>query len=203
MKAGQIFRRTMCFAWMKLGVGAITVLLSGIALGACVALGDLIGRNTSLGEEGGVGVAIVVGLIAVLCIYRLIYHYIGYIIKAGHVAVIGMAVTEGKVPEHPYQAGKDMVKSRFVETNVFFVIDRLVSGAVSQIQAAVGRIGDFAGDNTAVSAVVGIIQIFIGIVLKYVDECCLGYVFYKKDENAFKSASDCVSCLMHWGLRYG
>ena len=35
-------------------------------------------------------------------------------------------------------------------------------------------------------------QTFIGIALGYVDECCLGYCFLKKDEGAFKASCDGV-----------
>jgi hypothetical protein len=40
--------------------------------------------------------------------------------------------------------------------------------------------------------VVKIGKMFIGIALGYIDECCLGYTFLKKDQGAFKSATDGV-----------
>lgn len=192
MKTGQIYRKTMCFAWMKLGLGTITVVLSAIVLGICIAAGEYIGTNTSLGDIAGIIIAIGTGMVGIIVIYKAIYHYIGYLVKAGHVAVIAMALTEGKIPEHPYQTGKEIVKSRFLETNVFFVIDRLISGAVSQIQNVLSRLNNLTGNNTIVNAIVAVVQIFISIVLEYVDECCLAYIFYKKDENPFKCAADGV-----------
>jgi len=41
-------------------------------------------------------------------------------------------------------------------------------------------------------AVANIGKLFISIALGYIDECCLGYTFYKKDQGAFKSATDGV-----------
>jgi hypothetical protein len=41
-------------------------------------------------------------------------------------------------------------------------------------------------------AVVGLAKFFIDISLGYIDECCLGYTFYKKEQGAFKSAADGV-----------
>lgn len=43
-----------------------------------------------------------------------------------------------------------------------------------------------------VSAIVDFIQIFIGIALGYIDECCLGYTFIKKEDSALKAGCDGV-----------
>ncbi len=42
------------------------------------------------------------------------------------------------------------------------------------------------------NAIVSIGKMFIGIALGYIDECCLGYTFLKKEQGAFKSAADGV-----------
>jgi len=41
-------------------------------------------------------------------------------------------------------------------------------------------------------AATGAAQFFVSIALGYVDECCLGWTFYKKEQGAFKSAADGV-----------
>nr|MDE7445113.1 hypothetical protein [Lachnospiraceae bacterium] len=48
------------------------------------------------------------------------------------------------------------------------------------------------GGISGVSSIVNFVQIFIGIALGYVDEYCLGYTFYKKEEGAFKCGCDGV-----------
>ena len=65
-------------------------------------------------------------------------HYMGYLIKAAHIAVVAEAVTTGVIPENMVQVGKDMVKSRFATSNVYIVLDKLVGGAVKQLQKTVG-----------------------------------------------------------------
>jgi len=40
--------------------------------------------------------------------------------------------------------------------------------------------------------VAGLAQFFVELSLGYVDECCLGYTFYQKEQGAFKSAADGV-----------
>lgn len=119
-------------------------------------------------------------------------HYMGYLIKAAHIAVVSEAVTTGVIPENMVQVGKDMVKSRFATSNVYIVLDKLVGGAVKQLQKAVGSVGSLLGDIPGIGAIVNILQMFIGIALGYIDECCLGYTFYKKDEKAFKAGCDGV-----------
>lgn len=42
------------------------------------------------------------------------------------------------------------------------------------------------------SIITNIAQLFIGIALGYVDECCLGYTFVNKEQSAVKSACDGV-----------
>ncbi len=76
--------------------------------------------------------------------------------------------------------------------NVYFAVDRLVSGAVSQLQKGLQKIDDLLGKIPGVSFLVSFAQVFVHIALNYVDECCLGYTFLHKDQSAFKSAADGV-----------
>ena len=186
MKAGQIYAKTMKFVWLKLGIGA---LIAGISL---VLLAIVVGISL-LANSGEL--LLVLGLIWYILtygIFRAVMHYMGYLIKAAHIAVVAEAVTTGVIPENMVQVGKDMVKSRFATSNVYIVLDKLVGGAVKQLQKAVGSVGSLLGDIPGIGAIVNILQMFIGIALGYIDECCLGYTFYKKDEKAFKAGCDGV-----------
>lgn len=186
MKAGQIYAKTMKFVWLKLGIGA---LIAGISL---VLLAIVVGISL-LANSGEL--LLVLGLIWYILtygIFRAVMHYMGYLIKAAHIAVVSEAVTTGVIPENMVQVGKDMVKSRFATSNVYIVLDKLVGGAVKQLQKAVGSVGSLLGDIPGIGSIVNILQMFIGIALGYIDECCLGYTFYKKDEKAFKAGCDGV-----------
>jgi len=122
-------------------------------------------------------------------VYKFAMHYVGYMVKAAHVAVISEAVSTGHIPDNMVETGKNMVKSRFAESNVYFVLDRLVSGAVRQLQNAVGKIDSVFGSVPGVSAIVNFVQVFIGITLGYVDECCLGYTFTKRMRGHLKQVA--------------
>ncbi|MCM1159568.1 MAG: hypothetical protein NC348_13895 [Clostridium sp.] len=62
---------------------------------------------------GGPGVMIMLIFWMMLTggIYRFAMYYAGYMLKAGHIAVIAKTVTTGEVPENQFEYGKQMVVS--------------------------------------------------------------------------------------------
>ena len=134
MKTKDIYFGTMKFVWLKLALGAGITLIAVILLALLTLFGTLFG-------DSGVAIMLCIWLGLIGGIYSLVMHYFGYMIKAGHVAVIATAVTTGQIPENQFEFGKNAVQSRFAASNVYFVVDRLVSGAVRQLQNAVGKVG--------------------------------------------------------------
>lgn len=187
MSVGQIYGKTLKFVWLKLGLGAV------ITVASVLLLALFLGISALMDNPAVMAILFFVWLGLTCGIYRLAMHYVGYLIKAAHIAVISQAVTTGTIPENMFEVGKDMVKERFGATNVYFVIDGLVSGAVKQLQNIVGKIDKIFGNIPGVSAIVSFVQLFIGIALGYIDECCLGYTFYKKEDGAFKASCDGVA----------
>lgn len=185
MKTKDLYFGTMKFVWLKLALGA------ALTLGAIIlfALFALIG---SLFGQGGAAVGFILWLVSSVALYRFAMSYVGYLIKAGHVAVIAEAISSGAIPENQFEWGKNAVKSRFAMSNVYFVIDRLVSGAVRQLQNGVENIASLFDSIPGISSVAAFVKLFIGVALGYIDECCLGYCFLQKDEGAFKSSCDGV-----------
>lgn len=185
MTAGRLFRKTMPFVWAKLLLGSAAALISIALLAGFLALGWLFG-------EIGVIIAAILWLVVIKVVWKIIMHYGGYLIKAGHVAVIAEACRTGQVPSGQVRYGKDMVRDRFVTTNVYFLVDKLVAGAVKQIQKNIGRLGNRLDFIPGMGAITGAAQFFVKISLGYVDECCLGWTFYNKQQGVFKSAADGV-----------
>lgn len=197
MTAKEIFRKTMPFNMAKLGLGALTILLSVLLLVVLMGIGWLFGG-------GGMFVTFLIWLFGTGGIRFVIMHYLGYLVKAGHVAVIAEAVTTGRVPDQQVAYGKARVAERFATSNVYFAVDKLVSSAVKQIQRGVQKVGNALDFVPGMKAVSGLAQFFVGISLGYIDECCLGYTFYKKDQGAFKSAADgVVIYAQNWKLLLG
>jgi hypothetical protein len=172
----------MKFVWAKLALGGAIFLFALLTFAISVGLGSLFGGSS-------MGVFLWIWLILVLLVYAFVNRYIGYMLKAGHVAVVTTAVTTGSVPANQLQIGKEMVEKRFATANVYFALDSLVSGAVRQLQNGFGKIENVFGNIPGVSTMVNFVQLFIGIALGYIDECCLGYTFLHNDQSAFKSAA--------------
>lgn len=176
----------MPFVWAKLLLGLATAL-------ACVILfAILMGLAWLFNSDGVTGIMLLIWLGVTGVIRFFLMHYIGYMLKAGHIAVIAEAATTGHIPENQIAYGKQMVTERFATSNIYFAVDKLVSGAVKQIQRGIGKLGNALDFIPGMSTVAGLAQFFVELSLGYIDECCLGYTFYKKEQGAFKSAADGV-----------
>lgn len=187
MKTNEIYAKTMKFNLIKLGLGLLEVLIDAVIMAICIGIGVVAKSETMMVIGFVIG-----GLIGPGLVHFLIAHYIGYIVKAGHISVITEAVTTGKLPENQIEFAKQTVKERFGTSNVYFAVNSLVNQAVKGLQSGVDTVGGFLEKLPGGSTVISIVKIFISIFLGYVDECCLGYTFYKKDQTAFKSACDGV-----------
>jgi len=188
MKNMDIFKKTMPFVWTRFGL----YLLLGIGIVAYYIIAILL---LGLADSGSgfsfLGFLIFVGGIG---IYVAISKYLNYLVKAAHIAVIAELSEKGTVPEGTsiIKYGKEQVKKRFATASVFYVLDHLVSGAVSQIQKVISNVGSWFEQIPGMKIAFEIINLFVGIVLGYVDEAVLAHIFKKKDESAWKGAADGV-----------
>jgi hypothetical protein len=198
MKARELYAKTMPFVWAKLLLGLITVAASAVLFGILMGLAWLF-------NSGGVtAVMFLIWLGAVGVVRFIIMHYLGYLVKAGHIAVMAEAVTTGRVPDNQVAYGKRMVTERFATSNIYFAVDKLVSSAVKQIQRGIGKLGNALDFIPGMKQVAGLAQFFVELSLGYIDECCLGYTFYKKGQGAFKSAADgVVIYAQNWKILIG
>jgi len=185
MTAKQLFSKTTPFIWAKLLLGGATVLISALLLAIFMGLGWLFG-------EGAIFIMFILWVSATGVVRFVIMHYFGYLVKAGHIAVIAEACATGKIPDNQVAYGKAMVTERFATSNIYFAVDKLVSGAVKQIQNGIGKLGGKLDFIPGMEAVTSLAQFFVSISLGYVDECCLGWTFYNKTQPPFKSAADGV-----------
>jgi len=190
MKAREIFSKTLPFVWAKLWLGLATVVISILILAILLGIGWL------FKSDGVYLIMILIWIGATKVVSFLLNNYIGYLVKAGHIAVITEAVVTGQIPDNQVSYGKQMVKERFLTSNVYYGLDKLVAGAVRQLQKVVQKIGNFANVIPGMNYITQIINLFISIALGYIDECCLGYTFLKKEQGAFKSAADGV--VIYW-----
>ena len=185
MTAKQLFSKTMPFVWAKLVLGGLMVLILAILLGILMGIGWLFGGTAMV-------ILFLVWLACIKFVRGWVMTYMGYLVKAGHIAVIAEACFTGQVPTNQVEYGKEKVKERFLTSNVYFAVDKLVSGAVKEIQRGIGKVGAKLDFIPGMEAITGAAQFFVSISLGYIDECCLGWTFYNKEQGAFKSAADGV-----------
>lgn len=186
MKANDVFKKTMNFVWMKLALGGCAIALS-------IVLGLIMLGLASMDDTGVVGVyMMMIWMVLSLAALGISQHYIGYLLKAGHIAVVTQLLTTGSLPENSFEYGKGMVKKKFATAAAYLAVDRLVSGAVRQINGGLDIVGNVLGKIPGMDSLVSFAKSFVNIALGNVDECCLAYTFYHEEQSAFKSAADGV-----------
>ena len=198
LTAQEIYSKTMTFNWMKLMLGGATLLLSLLLFGFCFMFYALFFWlfNGFENFENGFILLIMfsIWLSGTKAINFLLMRYFGYFVKAGHVAIITKAVTEGVVPDDQFNVAKNLVTERFGTSNIYFLVDTLVDKAVRDIGRTFDNITSFIGLTRipGFKNIQKLVKFFLHIALGYVDECCLGWTFYKMDQSPFKSAADGV-----------
>ncbi|MDE5589376.1 MAG: hypothetical protein K2J60_09630 [Acetatifactor sp.] len=186
MKANDVFKQTMNFVWMKLALG-------GCAIAVSIVLGLILLGLSSMDDSGVVGMyALMIWMALSLAALGISQYYAGYLIKAGHIAVVTCLLTTGSLPENSFEYGKEIVKKKFATAAAYFAVDRLVSGAVKQINGGLDIVGNVLGKIPGMDSLVSFAKSFVNIALGNVDECCLAYTFYNEEQSAFKSAADGV-----------
>jgi len=185
MTAKQLFSKTKAFCMAKLVLGGATVLIAAVLLAMLVGIGWLFGN-------WGMVIGVIIWFWVLRGIRLVMMHYGGYLIKAGHVAVIAEAMKTGVVPDNQIEYGKELVKQRFATSNVYFAIDKLVAAAIKQIQRGIQKVENALDFIPGIETAAGLANFFVEISLGYVDECCLGWTFYCPEQNVYKSAADGV-----------
>lgn len=186
MKANDVFKKTMNFVWMKLALG-------GCAIAFSIVLGLILLGLASMDDTGIVGMyMMMIWIVLSLAAMGISQHYLGYLLKAGHIAVVTQLVATGSLPENPFEYGKEMVKKKFASAAAYFAVDRLVSGAVKQINSGLDIVGNVLDKIPGMESLVSFAKSFVNVALGNVDECCLAYTFYHEEQSAFKSAADGV-----------
>ena len=177
----------MSFCWLKLGLGLLNVVIDAVLLAILMGIGFLFNNGTVY------IILFMVWLGGIKMVNFVMNHYLGYMAKAGHLAVIAESYRTGEIPDAPIAVGKKMVLERFGTANVYFAIDKLVAGAVRQVQRMLGRLtGPLLNMIPGGENIQKLINYFLELSLGYIDECCLCYTFCKPERNPYRSAADGV-----------
>lgn len=186
MKPFDIFKKTMTFVWMRLGINL------AISLGVILWTILWVIIATAIGHPIA-GLLALIAIVASAKLVGLAQQYAGYMIKSAQIAVIAEAFRTGAVPDQMMNFGKEQVKQKFATANVYILLDKLVSGSVRQINKAVNTsVGWIENIIPQASFLTSILKKFTTLTLTYVDECCLCYTFMKGNQSPFQSAAEGV-----------
>ena len=174
----EIYKKTLTFSLRRLlwDVGSLIVIVIFAAAGFFLA--DMAGGYGLI----GLFVATFFGIILV----GIISHFISYIFKAGQIAMMTKGITEGKLPDDVYAEGKKVVKERFLTVAAYYAVTRAITGIFNQLGRAITAIGEAIGGKNG-GTIGSIINSIIQTIVRYLCDCCLGWVFFQKDTSAFKA----------------
>ena len=181
MNNKEIYRKTVGFSVRRLLWDMLAFLILAALGGAGYALSE---KFTNKGLVG-LGLGILVGIIAVAFFLR----YVSYIYKAGQIAMMTKAVSEGSLPADVIGEGKKAVKERFLTVAVFFTVTRIIGGIFRQLGRGIVSVGEKLGGDSG-RAIGSAVSIAVEVVIAYLSDCCLGWVFYRREVKAAKATCE-------------
>ncbi|MDO5481293.1 MAG: hypothetical protein Q4F60_03045 [Candidatus Saccharibacteria bacterium] len=174
----EIYKKTISFSLRRLLWDIFSVIIFVIIAG----IGFLIAEQATNKGLIGLGIGAILGGIVMYLISR----YVSYSYKAGQIAMMTQAVTEGKLPDDVIAAGKKTVKEHFSTVAAYFAITGVIKGIFQQIGQGITAVGKAVGGNNG-ETIGSVISSVIQTIVAYLCDCCLGWVFYRKDEKPAKA----------------
>lgn len=178
MNNKEIYKKTLTFSVRRLlwDIASFVIIILVAAAGFFLA--------EKLADKGLIGLAI--GVVIGIIIVAIVSHFISYVFKAGQIAMMTQAIADGKLPDDVWGAGKKIVKERFLTVAAYYAVTNVIKGIFNELGKAITSVGQAIGGDTGGtvgSAISGVIQ----TIVSYLCDCCLGWVFYRKDEKATKA----------------
>lgn len=204
-KLGQaigLMIRTLPFILLRMaiyfGITLAFIVVTGAGAGIGWGLGSFSsepGTSASFSMWGGI-----LGLVLSAGAIFLAREYLLYMVKAAHIAVL-VELLEGKdMPDGRTQVehGQAVVRERFAEANVLFVLDRIIQGVLRAITGLVRGMALLV-PIPGLQQFMGLVQAFLNIAVGFVDEVILAYSIRNRAENPWESARD---ALILYGQNY-
>ena len=173
-----IYKKTLVFSIKRFLWDAMSFAVIILVAAAGFFIADKAASNGLIG--------LVVGVVIGIIIVAIASHFISYVFKAGQIAMMTKGITEGKLPDDVYGEGKKIVKDRFLTVAAYYAVTGVIKGIFNEIGNAITALGKAVGGDNG-GAVGGTIAGAIQTVVGYLCDCCLGWVFYRKDEKATKA----------------
>lgn len=185
-----VYKKTLGFSLRRLGWDILSFLILGVLCAAGFLIAD---RATDKGLIG-----LVIGLVVGIVVLVVLLRWVSYRYKAGQIAMMTRGVTEGTLPDDVIGEGKKIVKERFATVAAFFAVTSVIKGIFREIGRGITKVGESIGGDTG-STVGSAVSTVIDVVVSYLCDCCLGWVFYRKEEKAARATCEgAVMFFKHW-----
>lgn len=171
----EVYRKTLKFSTRIF----LWDTLAFLVLAGCAA-GGFFGAE-KLWDKGliGLGGGLLIGIVIIVIMLR----YVSFTYKAAQIAMMTRGVTEDALPDDVIGEGKKAVRERFTTVALYFAATSLIKGIFRQIGHGITKLGESIGGDTG-NAVGSAISGAISVVVAYLCDCCLGWIFFRKDEKA-------------------
>ena len=185
----QIYKKVLPFSLLRALFGLVTF---AIFLGI-TALGGFIG-NRMLNDDSGLVIGLLIGAIVGAILVGLLTHFLAYSLKAGEIAMITRAVSGETLPEKGVvKEGVAVVKKRFVTVFLFYLVVNAIKGIFHQLSRAITGAARLLGggqNGGVIGGIASIVDSAVQILISYLGDCCLGWVFYREEIGASKAACE-------------
>ena len=175
MSNAEIYKKTLVFSFRRLLMNLITITLFVVLGWGGFKIMEKVNNKGLIGLGIGVAIAIIAAII--------ISHFFAYALHAGQIAMITRGVTENELPDDVYHEGVRTVKERFTTVAAFFLITGIIKGIFRQIGNLITNAGQALGGDTG-ETIGSVISTIIQVLIAYLCDCCLGWVFYRKNDSA-------------------
>ena len=177
----QVYRKVLSFSLVMF---LVDILKLAAVVGLAILGFVLMSQSTDLALIG-----LAVGLLVGIIVACLIGMFVSNRLKAAQIAIMVKGVTEGALPDHCFKEGFNEVKGRFASIFAFIMITNAIKRIFRQIGRTINKIGTAIGGQTG-NAITSAVDSAVQTLLAYLCDCCLGWVIYRKDQNAAKSACE-------------
>lgn len=191
LQLGLAFRltlRTLPILMIRLGVYVGFWIVSLVYFAILFGIGSVL---ANIAEWLGMVVALI-ALGSAYPLYRIVYKYVFYVIKAAHIAVVAELLAQGHLPEGKGQLawGREQVTSRFGQVSVMFAVDEIVEGVIRAFTSTVFSIASLLPGNQ--SSLFSLLERIVRNAVGYVDEAILARAFWRREESVWQSAQEGV-----------
>ena len=177
----QIYKKTLGFSLRRVLIDFLTLILFACLIAAGYFILEKVNGNGMIG--------LLIGLFAAIIAAVIISRFVSFKLKAGQIAMMTKGVTESELPDDVIAAGKNVVKERFITVAAYFAVTGAIKGVFNELGRLLTKAGERLGGETG-KTVGSIVSSAVATLITYLCDCCLGWVFYRKDKGAFKASCE-------------